>query len=384
MKLCRFVIIITLVTIAVGMFFPAFSVFLRNKLERSSSLMTSLTRSNMDKNKRNVEIDDSTEFGIKLLKLLKKSVISVDPGDPSSEYSDYNKPKKISDYNMPANDTAQQEQLQEEEQTLQKIIVVLCSLGASLVLVTIAIGFLFWKVRGQAISNKKASMDNGSANINSQQQNDKDKDKDADDVRDEPDDRTNIDRTNFDSIINVNDNINDSLNEMEHDSKAGFPHVNDVNEEFPLDTKQSKMPRSAVLSYPNHTLSIATPSAPPAEEVELYDAGASNFSIPPPPPAYSSIINNNLINPSAPPLYDAPIVGVYPDSNSYFATIPFLPASNSELNIVSDAPMTPEETNSPLSSTALTFPINAINEEDEEDNNNNVSFSGPTHHRSTM
>ncbi|CAG8639586.1 5202_t:CDS:2, partial [Dentiscutata heterogama] len=239
----------------------------------------------MNKNKRNVEIDDSTEFGIKLLKLLKKSVISVDPGDPSSDYSDYNRPKKISGHDeagntnntvsatttIPSptssdytsgNDTAAQQQLQEEEQTLQKIIVVLCSLGASLVLVTIAIGFLFWKVRGQAMNNnKKASMDN-----------------------DEPDDRTNIDRTNFDSIINVNDNINDSLSETEHDSKAGFPHV---NEEFPLDMKQLKMPRSAVLSYPTHAFSIAAPSAPPAEELELHDAGASNFSIPPPPPAYS-------------------------------------------------------------------------------------------------
>ncbi|CAG8571304.1 16643_t:CDS:2, partial [Dentiscutata heterogama] len=61
-----------------------------------------------------------------------------------------------------------------------------------------------------------------------------------------------------------------------------------------------------------------------------------------------------------PPLYDAPIVGVYPDSNSYFATIPFLPASNSELNIVSDAPMTPEETNPPLSNERLT----SLNDDD--------------------
>ncbi|CAG8669243.1 9606_t:CDS:2, partial [Gigaspora rosea] len=257
------------------MFFPVYSVFLRNKPERSSSLMNSLTQSNINKNKRNVEVDDSKEFGMKLLKLLKKSVISVNPDDPSTD--DYNRPKKISsphtkDEDEPtiahSNNTISAtnssptpseylsdpdaQQIQEEEATLQKIIVVLCSLGASLILVTIAIGILFWKVQKQH----------------------------------EPDDRPNIDVTV--SINNENDD-NDNLNGTAYNKstsfKTEFPHV---IEESSLDTKKLEMSRSAVPSYPsypsNQSLSIL-PSAPTVEELELHDASASNFSTD--PPAYS-------------------------------------------------------------------------------------------------
>ncbi|RIB03486.1 hypothetical protein C2G38_2049236 [Gigaspora rosea] len=393
MKLCRFVIIISL-TIAIGMFFPVYSVFLRNKPERSSSLMNSLTQSNINKNKRNVEVDDSKEFGMKLLKLLKKSVISVNPDDPSTD--DYNRPKKISsphtkDEDEPtiahSNNTISAtnssptpseylsdpdaQQIQEEEATLQKIIVVLCSLGASLILVTIAIGILFWKVQKQRKFNQKSAADNVPTNSNNQNEKDKDGDKDIDDGRDEPDDRPNIDVTV--SINNENDD-NDNLNGTAYNKstsfKTEFPHV---IEESSLDTKKLEMSRSAVPSYPsypsNQSLSIL-PSAPTVEELELHDASASNFSTD--PPAYSS-----LLNPSAPPLYDAPIL-YYTDSNNYIASIvrtPILPSLNTQLNIVSDAPMTPEETNSPLSSTALTFPTNAINAINDDDDND----SGPTH-----
>ncbi|CAG8463489.1 19332_t:CDS:2 [Gigaspora margarita] len=261
----------------------------------------------MNKNKRNVEVDDSTEFGMKLLKLLKKSVISVSPDDPSS---DDNKPKKINssthtkDEDEPtythSNNTISTtnssptpeylsdpdaQQIQEEEATLQKIIVVLCSLGASLILVTIAIGILFWKVQKQRKLDQKPA-DNVPTNSNSQNEKDKDVDKDIDDGRDEPDDRPNIDVT---VSINNEDDVNDNLNGTSYDKstsfKAEFPHV---NEESSLDTKKLEMSRSAVPSYPsypsNQPLSIL-PSAPTVEELELHDASASNFSTD--PPAYN-------------------------------------------------------------------------------------------------
>ncbi|CAG8499651.1 1763_t:CDS:1 [Cetraspora pellucida] len=391
MKLRRFVIIITLVTIAIGMLFPVYSIFLRNKLERSSSSMTFLTLSSMNKNKRDVDIDTSTGFDTKLIK---KDVIAVSSNDSSSEEPSNFRPKKMSsehsrDDDQPTYTSTKNvsssstplpqpsvivgtsdidaQKLQEEEDTLHKIIVVLCSLGASLVLVAIAIAILFWKVRQQYTMNNNDQSRGGDKNIGIN-------DKNMDDVQDKSDDGTNIGVT-----VVINDNIiNNNLN----------ADVYNVKEEY-LDKKQLTMSQLTMPPYPSiYDLSIV-PTAPSAEEIaphnELPDAGASNFSTPPinssDPPPY------NFYGPSAPPLYShpfGPIDSIYTAGNNYvipstFVGVSALPALNTGSNFVSDAPTMPEETHTPLSSMALTFSINTI-----DDDGNDISSFGPTHNQSTL
>ncbi|CAG8626792.1 16013_t:CDS:1, partial [Cetraspora pellucida] len=295
MKLRRFVIIITLVTIAIGMLFPVYSIFLRNKLERSSSSMTFLTPSSMNKNKRDVDIDTSTGFDTKLIK---KDVIAVSSNDSSSEEPSNFRPKKMngehsrnddqptytSTKNVSSSSTIlpqpsvivgtselDAKKLQEEEDTLHKIIVVLCSLGASLVLVAIAIAILFWKVRQQYVMNNNDQSRERDKNIDIN-------DKNMDDVQDKSDDGTNIGVT-----VVINDSIVD--NNLNAD-------VYNVKEDY-LDKKQLTMSQLTMPPYPTiYDLSIV-PTAPSAEEIaphnELPDAGSSNFSTPPinssdPPP----------------------------------------------------------------------------------------------------
>ncbi|CAG8497931.1 19183_t:CDS:1 [Racocetra fulgida] len=324
-----------------------------------------------------------------LFKLVKKSVISVSPNDPSPENSppDF-RPKKISEHGknedpsysptknnsssptpspQPSASVGSSEldvkKLQEEEETLHKIIVVLCSLGASLVLVAIAIAVLFWKVRKQSDINK-----NYFNNQNGEDKNVDKNDKNVDDVQDKSDDGTNIDMTVIVNDSAVNDSaINNNLN-------ADVYYVNKESS----DKKQSTMSQP---SYPSTYYLSIVPTAPTAEEIAPYnelDPRASNFSTPPinlsDPPAYSPYV------PSAPPLYSHPHGPIDSDDNSYVTPTAFigtstLQALNAGSIFVSDAPTMPEETDTSLFSTA----INKI-----DDDGNDISSFGPSHSQSTL
>jgi hypothetical protein len=208
------------------------------------------------------------------------------------------------------NDKETAKKLEEEAQTINKVIVVLCSLGASLLLVAIAIAVLYLKVRRQQqfakaekirISNSKGENTGGNTNDNddnSNSNNNNNGNGKRDDGGGVGNDETSDDSSIFITPLGEKPNIiNGSNSSGGVNNGVGIGVVGDKDEVPCIPYKQfHNIPQ---LSPP------VQPSAPSAEklieEVDNMDNNISNSSLSFPhltaPPAYT---------PTAPPIYALP------------------------------------------------------------------------------
>ncbi|CAG8673822.1 345_t:CDS:2 [Rhizophagus irregularis] len=186
-----------------------------------------------------------------------------------------------------ANNTAKK--LEEEAQTINRVIVVLGSLGASLLLVAIAIAVLYWKVRRQ---QKLVKRDTGSGVGGGETS-----------IGDDSEDLFTPVRSEKSIVINPNSSsgVNNGIG------------VGIVGDKVNNETSESQR----IQIHIQQQLS-PQPTAPPAEKLiednnDLdIDISGSNLSTPPllAPPAYT---------PTAPPIYALPHtpIELYSDENTY-------------------------------------------------------------------